>query len=55
MTKAPTPAKPDVIEIQCTAASVHLGDGRRLVKGEKAIVTGEIADIMLKSDKVKRV
>jgi len=45
----------DIVEIEGLVPSVHLGDGRKLLKGEKDIVDAKIADQLVKAKQAKRV
>lgn len=48
-------AKDDIVEIEGLVPSVHLGDGRKLKKGEKDIVDATIAEQLVKAKQAKRV
>lgn len=49
--------KPETeVEIECTVANVHLGDGRQMGKGDTETVTPDLAKLLVdKNKQAKRV
>lgn len=45
----------DIVEIEGLVPVVHLGDGRKLYKGDKDIVDAAIAEQLVKAKQAKRV
>ena len=43
------------VEIVCTIHNVHLGDGRKLYRGDSATVTPELAAMLIERKQAKRV
>lgn len=54
--KSPSPVERETaFRVECIIPNVHLGDGRKLVKGESATVPAELGALLVERGQARRV